>query len=215
MERALDMQVGGDHYKKLKIQPVEYIVANNIGYLEGNVIKYITRWRDKGGVHDLEKAKHYIDMLMELQNQKAKAGMLELVQEELDKTKAEDTPMLAETKGLDREELLEHGQTKLEAIKNLLKTYKRVIVRYNEKQRWYEETLLTWLDRVKLELEDLDKKRTKLAQTLEKGRPEYISEDEWERLHKQEEAMGAYAFILQERITAAVNKQSEETASQE
>lgn len=89
------------------------------------------------------------------------------------------------------------------------------ILGYNEKQRWYEETLLTWLDRVKLELEDLDKKRTKLAQTLEKGRPEYISEDEWECLHKQEEAMGAYAFILQERITAAVNKQSEETASQE
>lgn len=131
MERALDTQVGGDHYKKLKIQPVEYIVANNIGYLEGNVIKYVTRWRDKGGVRDLEKAKHYIDMLMELQNQKAKAGMLELVQEELEKAKAEDTPMLAETIGIDSEELLEHGQTKPEAIKNLLKTYKRVIVRYN------------------------------------------------------------------------------------
>jgi hypothetical protein len=59
--------VGGDHYKKLKIQPVEYIYANNIGYMEGNVIKYVTRWRDKNGVADLLKARHYIDLLLELE----------------------------------------------------------------------------------------------------------------------------------------------------
>ena len=58
--------MGGDHYKKLKIQPVEYIYANNIGYMEGNVIKYVTRWRDKNGVADLLKARHYIDLLLEL-----------------------------------------------------------------------------------------------------------------------------------------------------
>ena len=62
---ALAVQVGGDHYKSLKIQPVEYIHANNIGYFEGNVIKYVTRWRSKGGIADLEKAKHYIDLLIE------------------------------------------------------------------------------------------------------------------------------------------------------
>ena len=62
---ALTRQVGGDHYKNLAIQPVEYIVKNNIPYLEGNVIKYITRWRVKGGVQDLLKAKHYIEMLIE------------------------------------------------------------------------------------------------------------------------------------------------------
>lgn len=67
MTNALDTQVAGDHYKKLKIQPVEYIYANNIGYLEGNVIKYITRWRDKGGNADLLKARHYIDLLLELE----------------------------------------------------------------------------------------------------------------------------------------------------
>lgn len=64
---ALDMQVQGDHYKKLKIQPVEYIYANGIGYFEGNVIKYVTRWRDKNGVADLLKARHYIDLLLELE----------------------------------------------------------------------------------------------------------------------------------------------------
>lgn len=85
------------------------------------------------------------------------------------------------------------------------------ILGYNEKQRWYEETVLTWLDRVKLELEDLDKKRTKLADMLAKGKPEFISAEEWERLNKQAEAMSAYAFILQERITAANNKQNAET----
>lgn len=64
---ALAVQVAGNHYKSLAIQPVEYIHANGIGYFEGNVIKYVTRWREKGGARDLEKAKHYIDLLLELE----------------------------------------------------------------------------------------------------------------------------------------------------
>ena len=64
---ALDVQVAGSHYKKHGIQPVEYIHTNKIGYFEDNVIKYVTRWRDKGGIADLEKAKHYIDLLIELE----------------------------------------------------------------------------------------------------------------------------------------------------
>lgn len=67
---ALEVQVAGDHYKKQAIQPVEYIHANGIGFFEGNVIKYVTRWRDKGGIKDLEKAKHYIDLLIELESRK-------------------------------------------------------------------------------------------------------------------------------------------------
>jgi len=67
---SLDTQVAGGHYKDLKIQPVEYIHANHIGYFEGNVIKYVTRWRAKGGTADLEKARHYIDMLIELERRK-------------------------------------------------------------------------------------------------------------------------------------------------
>lgn len=67
MSKALDMQVAGDHYKDMAIQPVQFIHANGIGYFEGNVIKYISRWRSKGGVADLEKAKHYIDLLIELE----------------------------------------------------------------------------------------------------------------------------------------------------
>lgn len=65
--RALDIQVAGSHYKEMKIQPVEYIHANNIGYLEGNVIKYVSRWRAKNGIVDLEKARHYLDLLIELE----------------------------------------------------------------------------------------------------------------------------------------------------
>lgn len=65
---ALSTQVGGDHYKNLSIQPVEYIHANNIPYFEGNVIKYVSRWRSKNGIADLEKAKHYIDLLIELES---------------------------------------------------------------------------------------------------------------------------------------------------
>ena len=67
MTNPLDVQVVGDHYKHMKIQPVEYIHANSIPYLEGNVIKYVSRWRGKGGIADLEKAKHYIDLLIELE----------------------------------------------------------------------------------------------------------------------------------------------------
>jgi hypothetical protein len=66
----LAVQVAGDHYKDLPIQPVEFIHANGIGFFEGNVIKYVSRWRAKGGVKDLEKAKHYIDLLIELEGRK-------------------------------------------------------------------------------------------------------------------------------------------------
>lgn len=64
---ALETQIGGSHYKSQAIQPVEYIHANNIGYFEGNVIKYVTRWKNKNGIQDLEKAKHYLELLIELE----------------------------------------------------------------------------------------------------------------------------------------------------
>ena len=63
-----DYQVGGDHYKKLKIQPTEYIMANYLNWCEGNAVKYITRHRIKGeGLKDLCKAKLYIDLCIELE----------------------------------------------------------------------------------------------------------------------------------------------------
>lgn len=64
---AISRQIGGDHYKGRAIQPIEYIHANDLPYIEGCVVKYITRWRDKNGVEDLEKIKHYIDLLIELE----------------------------------------------------------------------------------------------------------------------------------------------------
>lgn len=65
---ALDVQQGGDHYKKLKIQPIEYIHANNLPFAEGCVVKYVTRWRDKDGIKDLKKAKHFLELLIELES---------------------------------------------------------------------------------------------------------------------------------------------------
>ena len=67
MENGLATQVGGNHYKKHAIQPIEYCQKNALNYCESNVVKYITRWRDKGGLEDLNKAKHYIDLLIELE----------------------------------------------------------------------------------------------------------------------------------------------------
>jgi hypothetical protein len=64
MSDPLASQVGGDHYRKLAIQPIEYILKNNIGFAEGCAIKYLSRWRDKGGLEDLKKARHFIDLLI-------------------------------------------------------------------------------------------------------------------------------------------------------
>ncbi len=60
-------QIGGDHYKKYAIQPIDFITANRLEWCEGNVVKYVTRWKDKGGLQDLLKARHYLDLLIERQ----------------------------------------------------------------------------------------------------------------------------------------------------
>jgi len=65
---SLEKQVGGNHYKKFKIQPIEFIILNNLNFLEGNVVKYVCRYRFKDGLRDLEKAKHYIKMLIEFRD---------------------------------------------------------------------------------------------------------------------------------------------------
>ncbi len=57
-------QVGGDHYLT-EIQPWDFIIANNLAFLEGNIIKYICRYKNKGGVEDLYKADHYLKKLIE------------------------------------------------------------------------------------------------------------------------------------------------------
>ena len=67
---AMRRQVSGTHYRDFKIQPVEFIHANDIGFIEGNIIKYICRWRAKGGLKDLEKVEHYIQILRELESKK-------------------------------------------------------------------------------------------------------------------------------------------------
>ena len=64
---ALDKQEGGVHYKVFKIQPIEFIHANGIPYMEANVIKYVCRHREKNGLQDLAKAIHYLEMLIELE----------------------------------------------------------------------------------------------------------------------------------------------------
>ncbi len=63
-ELPLKYQVGGMHYLGMAIQPVEYILANEIGFCEGCVIKYVSRWRSKGGIEDLRKARHFLDLLI-------------------------------------------------------------------------------------------------------------------------------------------------------
>lgn len=66
-DKAINRQVGGDHYKKLAIQPIEYATANNLNACQFLVLRYITRYKDKGGKVDLEKAIHSIQMLIEME----------------------------------------------------------------------------------------------------------------------------------------------------
>lgn len=63
----LKTQIGGDHYTKLAIQPMQYSMKNGLDPLQHTIIKYVTRFRDKAGIEDLEKAKHCIDMLIEFE----------------------------------------------------------------------------------------------------------------------------------------------------
>lgn len=65
MSRERRDQVGGDHYSRLPIQPIDFILGNGLGFCEGNIIKYVCRYRAKGGVEDLQKARQYIDFLIE------------------------------------------------------------------------------------------------------------------------------------------------------
>jgi hypothetical protein len=60
-----DVQVGGSHYQKYKIQPMEFFMANKIPYAQAAIIKYVIRYQDKNGVEDLKKARHIIDMLID------------------------------------------------------------------------------------------------------------------------------------------------------
>ena len=71
---ALETQIGGSHYKDMAIQPMEFSMANDMDACQHTVIKYVSRFRVKGGVQDLEKAKHVIDMLIEIEN-KAQASV--------------------------------------------------------------------------------------------------------------------------------------------
>lgn len=63
----LEKQVGGKHYKEYKIQPIEYIYANDIPFIEGCIVKYATRWREKNGIEDLKKIIHYTELLIKLE----------------------------------------------------------------------------------------------------------------------------------------------------
>jgi len=67
---ANDKQISGNHYKNKGIEPWDYVAANGLDYFQGNAIKYITRFREKGGIRDLEKAIHFLEKLIELEKEK-------------------------------------------------------------------------------------------------------------------------------------------------
>ena len=64
---AFKTQIGGDHYSRFEVQPTEYIIRNKLDFYQGNVIKYITRHKHKGGSDDVKKAIHYCQMILEVE----------------------------------------------------------------------------------------------------------------------------------------------------
>jgi len=67
MNKAKDKQIGGEHYKKLPIQPAEYCQRNEMNFCESSVVKYVTRHREKNGVEDICKAIHFLELLLEIE----------------------------------------------------------------------------------------------------------------------------------------------------
>lgn len=70
MNKAEETQVGGNHYREMKIQPMRYSMENGLDACQHTIIKYVSRFRQKGGIQDLEKAKHVIDLLIEFEKEK-------------------------------------------------------------------------------------------------------------------------------------------------
>ncbi|MAO25215.1 MAG: hypothetical protein CMJ25_31110 [Phycisphaerae bacterium] len=70
MKNALDKQTGGNHYKDMAIQPAEYAEKNGLSLLEGNIVKYVSRWKKKGGLTDLQKIIHCAELIIEIHNVK-------------------------------------------------------------------------------------------------------------------------------------------------
>ena len=68
--KASEKQINGTHYSKLSIQPMQYSLKNNLNYAQANAIKYITRYKDKNGIEDLQKAIHCLELLIEFEENK-------------------------------------------------------------------------------------------------------------------------------------------------
>lgn len=73
MSEANKTQVGGDHYRKQSIQHWDYVLANDIPYMEAQIIKYVSRHRNKNGIQDLQKAQHFLEKLLEVEVARAAA----------------------------------------------------------------------------------------------------------------------------------------------
>ncbi len=103
---ALDTQVGGNHYKDMKIQPIEYCHANKLGACETLAIRYISRWRNKAGIQDLRKAIHCLELLIELETKGEDKGEDKVAGKVDDFTVVYNPPALPPRAAQEREALL-------------------------------------------------------------------------------------------------------------
>lgn len=116
-ETALNTQVGGSHYKDMVVQPVEFIERNNLGFCVGNVIKYVCRYKSKNGIEDLEKAKHYLDILIDIEKDK---------NNELESVEIPIEPVDEQGPAINDEDSVKTGQVKVEG-KDYMSSWNNVL----------------------------------------------------------------------------------------
>lgn len=92
-----DTQVGGTHYSDLKIEPIQFIEANGLDYCEGNAVKYLSRWKSKNGLQDLEKAKWYVERLIQVETERIAVEQREELGDALTVHFGPGTPMPGES----------------------------------------------------------------------------------------------------------------------
>lgn len=93
---ANSVQVGGSHYKKMPLEHWDLVALAGLDYYQGNITKYVMRWRDKGGIEDLKKARHYLDKYIELEELRARCGDVGMQEHLIEDTLRKLSPVVVE-----------------------------------------------------------------------------------------------------------------------
>lgn len=174
---------GSSHYKKLKIEPIEYIEENVLHFHEGEIVKYITRWRDKGGIKDLEKVEWYVHRLMEREQ-----ARLALVEAESINIMQQAGIMSEEEVRMSEEEVrMKNGLGPSDPVLHVLWEVQVGVITREAARDLLESVLGTPPDVITLSPQDYQQMKTRLAivvGTLEEISDDHIEDMSWQDIQK-------------------------------